>query len=89
MIAASVPFRRHTVGNPAVMETTMSYRVEVTTDDTGRWYRNELHFETAQEADSYGADLWHRWTLVRDFRVVESAGIVDARFAGGLVELVA
>jgi hypothetical protein len=48
-----------------------SWRVEVIADDSGKWCGNGLVFDTAEEAGAYGLDLASRWTLVRDWRVVE------------------
>ena len=48
-----------------------SWRVEVIADNSGQWVGNGLVFATAEEAGDYGLDLASRWTLVRDWRVVE------------------
>lgn len=50
----------------------MSYRPEVQTDNTGKWYFNGLRFETEAEAFRSAEDLAMRWTLVRDYRAAES-----------------
>ena len=49
----------------------MAYKMEVTTDASGKWYGNARRFETAQEAEEHARDLASRWLLVRDWRVVE------------------
>jgi hypothetical protein len=42
--------------------------------DCGReWCGNGKRFETLEAAREYGADLAWRWTLVREWRVVELA----------------
>ena len=50
----------------------MSYKGEVIADSSGKWCGNGLRFETEDEARIYVEDLAMRWTLVRDYRVVES-----------------
>ncbi len=49
-----------------------SFKIEVIADSSGKWVGNDLRFATRLEAEAYAADLSSRWTLVRDFRVVES-----------------
>jgi hypothetical protein len=51
----------------------MPFKVEVIADNSGRWVGNGLTFPTQSEAQSYANDLAMRWTLVRDWRVVEVA----------------
>ena len=48
-----------------------SWRVEVIADSSGAWCGNGLVFDTHDEAEVYALDLASRWTLVRDWRVVE------------------
>jgi len=48
--------------------------VEVIADNSGTWAGNALRFDTVEEGKAYGADLASRWTLVRDWRVVEVEG---------------
>ena len=50
----------------------MSWAPEVQTDDSGRWYANQLRFATKQEALENAQDLSQRWMLVRAYRAVES-----------------
>lgn len=47
------------------------YKVEVIADNSGKWCGNGLTFETRIQAEGYGMDLASRWTLVREWRVVE------------------
>lgn len=47
------------------------FRVEVVADASGKWAGNALEFETREQAENYARDLWRRWTLVREWRVVE------------------
>ncbi len=50
----------------------MSYKAEVTADDSGKWYSNALRFNTREAAEAYVSNLALRWSAVRDTRVVES-----------------
>ncbi len=52
----------------------MKYKVEVIADGSGEWVGNLLKFDTVEEAEAYAKDLADRWTLVRDWRVVEVEG---------------
>jgi len=49
-----------------------SYAPEVVADSTGKFYGNALRFATREEAEANVRDLWSRWVLVTDTRVVES-----------------
>jgi hypothetical protein len=49
-----------------------SWKAEVIADSSGKWFGNELRFATEEEAKQYAIDLASRWTLVTDWRVVES-----------------
>lgn len=49
-----------------------SWKAEVQTDSTGKWYGNDLRFVWKAEAEAYAIDLLNRWTQVREWRVVES-----------------
>jgi|KBSSwiStaDraftv2_1062776.scaffolds.fasta_scaffold646892_2 hypothetical protein len=49
---------------------TMSYKVEVIADNSGKWVSNALRFPTEEKAEAYAKDLASRWTLVRKWRVV-------------------
>jgi hypothetical protein len=48
------------------------FKVEVIADSSGRWCGNERVFATCEEAEAYARDLASRWTLVREWRVVET-----------------
>jgi hypothetical protein len=50
----------------------MSWKVEVIADRSGKWTSNQLRFATKPEADAYGRDLEARWTLVDEWRAVET-----------------
>jgi hypothetical protein len=47
------------------------YRVEVIADDSGEWLDNGMTFPTHEKAEEYAKGLYSRWTLVREWRVVE------------------
>ncbi len=58
----------------------VSFKPEVQTDSTGKWYGNALRFATREEAMSQVSDLSYRWTNVRDMRVTESDDPVNYRY---------
>lgn len=49
-----------------------SFKVEVQTYDSGKWYGNACRYPTKEEAEIAAQDLACRWLLVRDYRAVES-----------------
>ena len=61
----------------------MSYQAEVIADSSGEFVGNGLRFATQTEAQQYARDLFGRWTLVRETRVVESTDPVNAEFVDG------
>ena len=52
---------------------TVEWKAEVIADASGEWVGNALTFTTREEAEAYARDLFSRWTLVREWRVVEVA----------------
>ena len=50
----------------------MSWKPEVQTDNTGKWYGNALRFPTKEEAEANVKDLMYRWMQVLETRVVET-----------------
>lgn len=50
------------------------YKVQVIADSSGEWCGNGLTFETVNAAREYANDLMRRWTLVRDWRVIDADG---------------
>ena len=56
----------------ALLLGTSKYRVEVQADSTGKWYGNEVRFDDWVGAYAYALNLAHRWTSVRDVRVVSA-----------------
>lgn len=47
------------------------FMVEVIADDSGKFVGNGLTFPTVEASEAYARDLWSRWTLVREWRVVK------------------
>jgi len=58
----------------------MSFKAEVIADSTGEWTANNCAYATREEADHAGRDLMGRWMAVREMRVVESPGPINARW---------
>jgi hypothetical protein len=58
-----------------------TYKVEVIADSTGNWCGNDKVFHDASSAEEWARDLFMRWTLVREWRVIDdtSAVIVASR----------
>lgn len=48
----------------------MSWKAEVLVD--GKWYDNAIRLATEEEARVYGLDLFRRWFVPADWRVVTS-----------------
>ena len=61
----------------------MSYKPEVQTDSTGKWYDNSLRFATIKEAEESARLLGQRWLLVLDTRGTESTDPVNYRMVDG------
>ncbi len=40
-------------------------------DDSGKWAGNAMRYDTREEAEAAARDLFSRWMLVREWRVVE------------------
>jgi hypothetical protein len=66
----------------------MSFKPEVQTDDTGKWYGNALRFGTREEAEAQVQDLMMRWFAVRETRVIECNDPVNYRYVDGRLEQV-
>jgi len=64
----------------------MSFKPEVQTDDTGKWYGNALRFATSGEAKAQVRELMMRWFAVRDTRVIECDEPVNYRYVDGHLE---
>jgi hypothetical protein len=60
-----------------------SFKPEVIADSSGEWSGNACRFATEDEAKAYVHDLFMRWTLVRETRVVPSDDDVNCKWEGG------
>jgi len=47
------------------------FKVEVQVVNDSNWYSNGKEFGTRPEAVEYARDLFQRWTLAVDWRVIE------------------
>jgi hypothetical protein len=54
-----------------------SWKPEVQTDNSGKWYGNGLRFATLREAEENARDLSYRWLAVREHRAAESEDPVN------------
>ncbi len=61
----------------------MSWKPEVQTDDSGKWYANGLAFCTKDEALASAKDLSMRWMMVREYRAVEISGWATHKWQDG------
>ena len=61
----------------------MPFKAEVIADSSGKWVGNALVFQTQKEAEDYARDLWSRWTLVSEWRVVKTDEPVSYTFTTG------
>ena len=59
----------------------MSWAPEVLVD--GQWSRNQLRFNTKQEADDNARDLFERWTSTDSWRSTESTDPVNCNLNEG------
>jgi hypothetical protein len=50
----------------------MSWKMEVSTDSSGKWYPNACRYGSEVEALAAGEELMSRWLLVRDYRATET-----------------
>lgn len=62
--------------------TARSYKVEVITDNSGKWYGNAMRYPTEEVAKAAALDLYARWTLVRQWRTAESDDAPNADMNG-------
>jgi hypothetical protein len=49
----------------------MNFKVEIKAVGENNFHSNDLVFGTKAEAERYGGDLYSRWTMVEEWRVVE------------------
>lgn len=52
----------------------MEYKVEVLADNSGHWASNGLVFDSVEKAEEYARDLYSRWTLVYNWRIIDKDG---------------
>lgn len=57
-----------------------SFAAEVIADNSGKFCGNGIRLATREEAEKYARDLMMRWTLVTEWRVVESDEPVNYRY---------
>jgi hypothetical protein len=62
-----------------------SFKVEVQTDDTGKWYTNAVRYPTRESAEREGKSLSMRWTAVKHWQVVESEDEPNRNPDGSLI----
>lgn len=79
---------RHQNLRSAPAPASKSWSGEVIADNSGNWCGNGVHFATEQEAKEYVGDLACRWTLVRDYRVVQTDFPVTYKWTGSGIEKV-
>lgn len=60
-----------------------SFGVEVIADGSGKFSQSYLRFATRGEAEEFARDLASLWTLVSDWRVVESEDPANSRVVDG------
>lgn len=61
----------------------MSWKPEVQTDSTGKWYSNQLRFATEKEATDQVRDLSMRWFAVRETRAIECSDPITHAYVDG------
>jgi hypothetical protein len=66
-----------------------SYKPEVQTDSSGKWYGNALRFATYEEAHANARDLAIRWFAVKAWRASEASDPVNYKWDNqrGLIAL--
>jgi hypothetical protein len=63
------------MNNPfnALYDGTGAFRVDCVVRGETRYASNALTFEKAEDADAYARDLYCRWTMLADWRVVPAS----------------
>ena len=61
----------------------MSFKAEIRVANDESFYVNALRFATHREAEAYALELFARWTLVVEWRVIESDDPVTHKIVGG------
>lgn len=60
-----------------LMTEAKSWKVEVIADNSGKWCGNGMRYSSKDKAEAAAQSLASRWTLVRDWRVVESDDAIN------------
>lgn len=47
------------------------FAIEVIADDSGKWCGNGMYYPTLEAGEEAAVDLFHRWFLVKKWRVVQ------------------
>lgn len=61
----------------------MSYALGVKTAGDTEWVTNALRFETEEEAEEYGRDLFSRWIAVKETKVLSSDDPINYKVIDG------
>lgn len=48
------------------------WKVEVRVFNDPQWYSNAMRYDSEEQAEAAGKDLWSRWTMAQEYRVVEA-----------------
>ena len=64
----------------------MSFKPEISTDGGKSFSQNAQVFATREEAETMARDIFNRWMLATDYRVVESSEPVNYRIADNKLE---
>lgn len=62
----------------------MSFKIEVQTGGP-EWAGNAITLPTKEEAEDYGLDLFNRWMMATDYRVVTSYEPANYHFTDGVL----
>ena len=66
----------------------MSWKPEISTDGGKTFGQNAQAFATSKEAETMAKDIFSRWMLATDYRVVESDEPVNYVIVGGVLKSV-
>ena len=66
----------------------MSFKPEISTDGGKSFGQNAQVFATREEAEAMARDIFGRWMLATDYRVVESDEPVNYEIKGGALKSV-
>ena len=54
------------------MKKDKTYKAEVKVGNDEKWYSNALIFDTREKAEVYAKDLFSRWLITTDWRVINA-----------------